>query len=30
MRCLARLNDRLDRWLRAVFGFLDEEDWKDF
>jgi hypothetical protein len=30
MTCLARLNARVDRWLREVFGFSEEEDWEDF
>lgn len=28
--CLARLNAWVDRWLREVFGFIEEEDWEDF
>jgi hypothetical protein len=30
MNCLTRLNAWVDRWLREVFGFIEEEDWKDF
>ena len=30
MSCFSRMNDAVDRWLREVFGFLEEEDWEDF
>jgi hypothetical protein len=29
MELLVRLNTWVDRWLRHVFGFIEEEDWND-
>jgi hypothetical protein len=30
MELFVRFNAWVDRWLRHVFGFIEEEDWDDF